>query len=122
MSRSAHRGADRAEHSQKERKFTMKEYEVTAKEESIDCHGLSFLCIYGAHINGGYVSIMNWGVAAELSLTEKGYNTEQILAALNRSPEQGWLPSDEEARRAVARDLGMMISGRIHDMKGDTNK
>ena len=100
----------------------MKEYEVTAKEESIDCHGLSFLCIYGAHINGGYVSIMNWGVAAELSFTEKGYNTEQILAALNRSPEQGWLPSDEEARRAVARDLGMMISGRIHDMKGDTNK
>ena len=116
---SAHCGADRADNSQKRKGITMKSYEVTAKEVSIDCHGLNFLCIYGTHINGGYVAILNWGVAAELSPSEKGYNTEQILAALNRSPEQGWLPSDDDARRAVARDLGMMIADRL---KGDTNK
>lgn len=93
-------------------------YSLTAKEESIDCHGLSFLCVYGRHVNGGFVAIINWGVAAELSTYkhDTGYNHSRILDALERSPDVDWLPSDEDARSAVARDLAMMIGERIEQL------
>lgn len=92
----------------------MCEYRVTAKEESISCHGLNFLCIYGRHINGGYVAIVNWGVAAELSVgNDITYDRNKILAALERSDDIAWLPSDPEARSAIARDLAVMIGNRI---------
>ena len=92
-----------------------KEYSFTAKEESIECHGLDFLCLYGRHINGGFVAIINWGVAAELSAygNDVGYNRRKILDALERSPDVGWLPSDEAARSAVARDLAQMLGERM---------
>lgn len=95
------------------------EYKVTAKEENINCHGLSFLCVLGEHINGGYVAILNWGVAAELSShhNELDYNRKRILEALERSPYVSYLPSDEKTRSAVARDLAMMIGERIVEMK-----
>lgn len=94
------------------------DYILTVKEESIDCHGLSFLCIYGKHINGGFVAIINWGVSAELSAhrSDLSYNRSKILEALERSPEVAWLPSDKEERSAVARDLAMMIGERIEEM------
>lgn len=96
----------------------MKEYELTAKEESIDCHGLNFLCIYGKHINGGFAAITNWGVAAELSAhrSDLNYNRSKVLEALERSPEATWLPQDPEARSAVARDLAAMLSERISQL------
>lgn len=95
-----------------------RDYILTVKEENIDCHGLSFLCIYGKHINGGFVAITNWGVSAELSAhrDDLSYNRYKILEALERSSEVAWLPSDEEARSAVARDLAMMIAERIEEM------
>ena len=90
-------------------------YKVTAREENLNCHGLSFLCVFGKHINGGYVAILNWGVSAELSAhrNELNYNRKKILEALERSPYVSYLPSDEEARSAVARDLAMMLIDRI---------
>lgn len=94
------------------------EYKVTAKEENLNCHGLSFLCVFGKHINGGYVAILNWGVSAELSAhrNELDYNRKKMLEALERSTYVSYLPSDEEARSAVARDLAMMIGERIAEM------
>lgn len=90
-------------------------YKVTAREDNINCHGLSFLCVFGQHINGGYVAIINWGVAAELSAhrNELDYNRRRISDALERSPYSCYLPSDDDARSAVARDLAMMIGERI---------
>ncbi len=98
------------------------QFKVIAREESIDCHGLSFLCIYGKHINGGFVAITNWGVAAELSvhINDLAYNRSKLLEALERSSEVSWLPSDEEARSAVARDLAMMIGERISEIEAET--
>ena len=92
-----------------------REFSFTAKEESISCHGLDFLCLYGKHINGGFVAIINWGVAAELSAYNNSlrYNTDKILSALERSPDIGWLPQDADARRAVARDLAQMLGERM---------
>ena len=56
------------------------EYKVTAKEENINCHGLSFLCVLGEHINGGYVAILNWGellncphITTNWTTTVRGY-------------------------------------------------
>lgn len=34
-----------------------REYKVTVKEYDINCHGLSFLCVLGRHINGGFTKI-----------------------------------------------------------------
>ena len=45
----------------------MKELNITAQEISIDTHGLSFLCIFGTHINGGWCAILNFGVSCELA-------------------------------------------------------
>lgn len=92
-----------------------REHSFTAKEESIECHGLDFLCLYGKHVNGGFVAIINWGVAAELSAhgNDVRYNTDKILAALERSPDVGWLPSGKDGRKAIAHDLAQMIGERI---------
>lgn len=97
----------------------MRDYRLNAREESIDCHGLNFLCIFGNHINGGWCAITNWGVAAELSnmMHDDEYNRKKILEALERSPESGWLPSDTDARSAIARDLAQMIGERIRAMR-----
>lgn len=91
------------------------EHRFKAKEESIDYHGLDFLCLYGKHINGGFVAIINWGVAAELSAhgNDVRYNTDKILAALERSPDVDWLPDSKDGRKAVAHDLAQMIGERI---------
>ncbi len=45
------------------------------------------------------------------------YNRKKILDALERSPESGWLPSDPDARSAVARDLAQMLGERIRAMR-----
>ena len=37
------------------------------KEISIDWNGNNYLVIYGTHINGGFLSIPNWGIGGELS-------------------------------------------------------
>lgn len=95
-----------------------KEYNVNAREENISCHGLSFLCIYGKHANGGYVALMNWGVAVELSIhvNDLEYNQRKILEALERSPYICYLPSGTDDRHALARDIAMMIISRLDEM------
>ena len=94
--------------------FNMAEYKINAKEYSLSCHDLTFLCVLGQHINGGFCAIVNWGVAVELASDNNvQYNREKLLSALERSPSSSWLPTDQEARAALARDLAMMIGERI---------
>ena len=95
-----------------------KEYNMNAREENISCHGLSFLCIYGKHVNGGFAALMNWGVVVELSTSKSdlAYNKKQIFDALEDSPDVGYLPSGTDDRHALARDLAMMIMSRFEAM------
>ncbi len=87
----------------------------TAKEESIDFRGLNFLCVYGNHINGGYVAILNWGVSVELSnrKSDIGYNCRKILEAFGRSFYKSWLPQDEEAQKDFVYEFAKIITDRI---------
>ena len=78
--------------------------EIQAKEISIDTHGLNFLCIIGTHINGGFVAIPNWSIAAELARGEQGYNKAQIETALNNS-KYAALWTDEQAQAEIAEEL-----------------
>lgn len=99
-------------------------FKFTAKEENIDCWGMSFVCIYGTHINGGYVAITNWGVAAELSdhQGDTAYNRGKILEALERSPYVSYLPRDDKARLSLANDLAGIISAKIGELTAPTHK
>ena len=95
------------------------DYTASSKEVSISCQGLNFLCICGIHINGGYVAILNWGVAAELSGSEyqDGYNCQKILAALRHSPLARSLPSDKVAKRDLIYEVAEFLGGVIRGLK-----
>ncbi len=73
----------------------------TAQETSINYDGISYLCAFGTHINGGWIAILNFGVAAELSSDDGAYNTEKIEKALRRSDDP-WLPGGEKLHEAAA--------------------
>lgn len=85
-------------------------YDLIAKEESFNFHGLSFLCIYGKHINGGFVAITNWGICTELSFYNSVYNCSKILYDLERSIKSYLLPSSKEARYDIVSDLAELIT------------
>lgn len=56
---------------------------VSAKEKTISAGGYSFLCIFGTHINGGFLAIPNWNICVELSeANDKDYNFCKIYDAL----------------------------------------
>ena len=108
------------EEAKKQRKVRRSENRMfTAKEISIDCHGLNFYCVYGTYINGGYLAILNWGVSAELSSHNGsvGYNRDKLLAALKHSPSRFWLPKGKELDDLVY-NLSEVITKRIIEMKG----
>lgn len=42
-------------------------HRATVQEISVEMNGFSFLCLFGRHINGAYISIVSLGVSAELS-------------------------------------------------------
>lgn len=93
---------------------------LIVREEFIDFHGLRFLCIYGKHVNGGFVAFPEWGVSAELSvhLCDEGYNSCKILAALERSSYSCWLPYGNSARKQFAYDLSLLITERVLRLVG----
>lgn len=63
-------------------------FKTTSEEASIDACGHNFLCIYGSHINGNYISIINFKVSAELSdANDIFYNSSSISASLKNIPE-----------------------------------
>lgn len=56
---------------------------LKVKEESISVGGFSFLCIFGEHINGGFLAIPNWNICCELGdANDFAYNTNKIYIAL----------------------------------------
>jgi hypothetical protein len=56
---------------------------VTAKEMNINAGGYSFLCIFGEHINGGFLAIPNWNVCVELgNKNDMAYNSDKIYKAI----------------------------------------
>lgn len=59
----------------------------------VDFNGLHYEIIYGHYINGGFFSIVNFGVAGDMnSPTDVFYNTERIGQSLH----------DFEAGKAIA--------------------
>lgn len=55
---------------------------LEAHELSIDTHGLNFLCIFGEHVNGGFISVMNWNVSAEISFNSFEYSCHVLALVL----------------------------------------
>jgi hypothetical protein len=51
-------------------------------EKSINANGWNFLTIYGKHVNGYFIAVINWNICTEAG--EPGsvsYNTEKLINA-----------------------------------------
>lgn len=79
----------------------------TAEKKIIETNGLYLYCVIGNYEAGKYISIINWGVAAELSSSEFDikYNTEKIYKALMRSEHKGYMPQSEEKGKQIAKEI-----------------
>lgn len=87
-------------------------YHTTSEEASIDSHGHNFLCIYGLHINGSFISIQNWGVSAELSEgSDVFYNKTNIAEALMKTS------LSEEKAKSIAEDIATAIAPRLQTLE-----
>ncbi len=83
-------------------------FKATSEEASIDACGYNFLCIYGSHINGNYISIINFKVSAELSdANDIFYNSSSISASLKNIPEL------KDQADAIAEELANAIMPRL---------
>lgn len=65
---------------------------IIAKECSTSICGFHFLCIFGKHINGGFLAIPNWNICVELSddindFAYNAYNNNQIYTAIRQIKE-----------------------------------
>lgn len=58
-------------------------YEVSDTHEiSVDCGKFNYLVIFGHHINGGFIAIVNYGICCEASSPDSiNYNTERLIRA-----------------------------------------
>ena len=85
-----------------------KVFKTTSEEASIDACGHNFLCIYGSHINGNYISIINFKVSAELSeANDIFYNKNAIANSLETVLE---LKDDAEV---IAEELARALMPRL---------
>lgn len=87
-------------------------YKSTIEEASIDSYGYNFLCIYGSHINGNYIAIINWGVSAELSSfpNDITYNAMRIAEVLEK------IPQSKANASNMAYDIANAIAPRLKEM------
>lgn len=92
-------------------------YKSSIEEASIDSYGYNFLCIYGSHINGNYIAIINWGVSAELSSfpNDITYNAMSIAEVLQIIPEVKTNASN------IAYDIANTIAPRLKEMHNKEN-
>lgn len=94
---------------------------ITAYELSIDTHGLSFLCAFGTHINGGWCAILNFGASCELAAfpNSTGENADKIAYALENCPadERKWLPKNSAAVSEIAMELSKTITKYIAESR-----
>ena len=92
-------------------------HRATVQEISVEMNGFSFLCLFGRHINGAYISIVSLGVSAELSPSKNGvgYNSDRIFHALqfavySRSGMlNGW---ERDFANALSRTITPMLSAK----------
>ena len=87
-------------------------YKSTIEEASIDSYGYNFLCIYGSHINGNYIAIINLGVSAELSSfpNDITYNAMRIAEVLEK------IPQTKANASNMAYDIANAIAPRLKEM------
>lgn len=87
-------------------------YKTKTEEASIDACGYNFLCIYGSHINGNFISIINWNASAELSdPNDIFYNSNSICEAIQAISELSSC-ADE-----IAKEIAEAIQPRLQKMK-----
>ena len=90
------------------------EYNVTAKEFSVDAGGLNFLVICGQHVNGGYVAFPGFGVSTELAVNDAFYNASRIAEILHDAPiARNWLPKSEDKLKELAGELSEAITAML---------
>lgn len=69
--------------------------------------------VNGVHTNGGFISIVNWGVSAEISAWKNKsnflYNTNRIFEAFERSKDGELLSDDKNVRFQIAREIAVAI-------------
>lgn len=87
-------------------------YKTKTEEASIDACGYNFLCIYGSHINGNFISIINWKASAELSdPNDIFYNSNSISKALQSISE---LSNNADQ---IAKEIAEAIMPRLQTMQ-----
>lgn len=74
------------------------------QELSIDTHGMNFLCIFGEHINGGFISVLNFNISAEISFNSVSYSCDALASALYKSGMSD-LIGDRSVCDEVVRDI-----------------
>lgn len=88
--------------------------DATIREIRIETHGISFLCVCGTHINGGWCAILNFDVSCELSeFADEGSmeeNAATIADALLKSPYVRGLPKSGKALWSIAVDISKAIT------------
>ena len=92
-------------------------YKSTIEEASVDSYGYNFLCVYGSHINGNYLAILNWGISVELSSFSNDitYNAMSLGRALENIPQLKANASN------IAYDIANTISPRLKEMQDKEN-
>ena len=55
-------------------------------EFTLETDGLSYLVIYGTHINGGFCAIPNHGIACEMGMPSDTFYNYESLTRLGVSP------------------------------------
>ncbi len=79
-----------------------RKFKCNCKEVSISHNGISYLVIYGKHINGAYCAFPKLNIAAELSGYDGdyGYNEKKLHLAITDKEE--YLDNDTETVCALA--------------------
>ncbi len=74
----------------------------SAQEMNFQTHGYTFDCHFGTHLNGGWLAIINFGIACELTTDDIGYNIERIHTALSSYQNGTYFSETELAEIPVA--------------------
>lgn len=73
-------------------------------EHDIEANGWSFLTIYGRHINGYFIAVLNWNICTEAGEPDSvSYNTDKLIKA-------GF---NEDNARAIANYLKGTLGGQL---------
>lgn len=93
---------------------------LSSIEFSLDLAECHFIVVAGKHINGAFCSIVNFGVAAELSSYDDDvyYNAEKIFYAFKNAP-NGWLPKDENRLFSIAYKLSEVVTEKLSSVEYD---